>query len=404
MLAGSMTPTEHSDTELNGILDALQSAASTTFDRARPIPAAVNHAASFLAHERHSVFEREWICVGRRDELASPGDFLTHDIAGVSVLVVCDEDSTRRAFVNACAHRFACLVEAERGSKNRFTCPYHAWTYDTRGKLLRAPYMEMKQGFDPDLHQLRPLQLAEWEGFVYVTLAETPHKQPAEALEPLRRGVVGRYDMSCYRTVLREKMRWRANWKNLVENFIESYHVPMAHGKTFAQHGKPLADYTCGEDSLHYCYHRAPQASDTGLGAAHPENPRLENEWRRMMVDFCVFPNHLVTLMPDYLWYISVQPRGCGEFDATWGLAVPPEVLADVPADEYDAWLHDFRNYMEIANNEDRTIVEALYRGSAAPRLPQGTYHPIERNLWQFTCYLAAACGAAAPDNSGSAG
>ena len=49
------------------------------------------------------------------------------------------------------------------------------------------------------------------------------------------------------------------------------------------------------------------------------------------MVDFCVFPNHLVTLMPDYLWWVSVMPSGVGQFKATWGVAVPPEILDEIP-------------------------------------------------------------------------
>ena len=111
-----------------------------------------------------------------------------------------------------------------------------------------------------------------------------------------------------------------------------------------------------------------------------------------MMVDFCVFPSHLVTVMPDYLWYISVQPAGTDKMLATWGLAVPPEVLADVEEADYDDWLEQFRDYMIVANDEDKVLVEALHRGSASPRLPDGTYHPIERNPWQFMRYLAGIC------------
>ena len=166
----------------------------------------------------------------------------------------------------------------------------------------------------------------------------------------------------------------------------------MAHGETFAKHEKPLEEYICGEDSDHYCYHRAAQHSDQGLGAAHPNNQRLQHEWRRMMVDFCIFPCHLVTLMPDYLWYISVQPNGVDQMEATWGVAMPPEVLDDISQSEYAAWLDNFKNYMDIANEEDKSLVEALYIGSGSPILPQGTYHPIEKNLWQFTQYLARIC------------
>ncbi len=387
-----MPANPHTDADLTQLLDALRQAADDDFEQARPIPPALNHSQAFLDFERKAVFEREWICIGREDELVAAGDFLTHEIAGVPVFVMRQDDGGLRAFVNACAHRYACLLADEKGSAKRITCPYHAWTYDSAGQLLRAPYMEMKDGFDPSQHRLRSLPLATRQGLGYVTQNPQPDKDLNQALQPLVDGVVGRYDMACYKTVMRETMRWRANWKNLIENFTESYHVPMAHGKTFAQHNKPLEDYVCGEDSAHYCYHRAPQAAETGLGAAHPNNNRLDGEWRRMMIDFCVFPNHLITLMPDYLWYISVQPRGVDEMQATWGLAVPPEVLEDIAESEFDSWLQDFRDYMNVANGEDKALVEALHRGSASPILPTGTYHPIERNLWQFNKYLAGIC------------
>lgn len=382
----------HSRKPLQSVLDELQTAAGCDFESARPIPPAVNHSVEFHEHEQKSIFLQEWICVGRHDEISKPGDYLTHEIGGVPVLVVRQDDDSVAAFVNACAHRYACLVPDELGSARRFTCRYHAWTYNTGGQLVRAPKMEMKSGFDCAHHRLRKLQAANWEGFVFVSLAEQPPSDLQQVLKPFREKIIGRYDMACYQTVLREKMSWNANWKNLVENFTESYHVPVAHGKTFARHLKPIEDYVCGEDSDYYGYHYAPQAADTGPGAAHLNNHRLDGEWRRIMVDFCIFPCLLVTVMPDYLWYISVQPGAVDRFEATWGLAIPPEVLADVDTDEYDAWLDDFRRYMIVANDEDKLLVEALHQGSASPVLPDGTYHPIERNLWQFTRYLARVC------------
>jgi len=382
----------HSNLPLDVVLQRLREAADRPFDDARPIPAELSHSLAFLEREREAIFTQEWVCVGRADEIAGPGDYLCHEIAGVPIVAIRQANDSIAAFVNACAHRFARLLAGESGTVKKITCPYHSWTYDCNGALLRAPYMEMKDGFDVSEHGLRRVALELWEGFLYVTLAEHSETSVAERLAPFRDGVVGRYDMGCYRTVLRDSMTWNANWKNLIENFTESYHVPMVHGQTFAQHEKKLEDYVCGEDSNYYGYHRAPQPSNQRPGAAHPANDRLEGEWRRMMVDFCVFPCHLVTLMPDYLWYISVQPSGTDQMRATWGVAVPPEVLADVPVSDYDRWLSDFRTYMDVANDEDKPLVEALHRGTASPMLPQGVLHPIERNLWQFTRYLARMC------------
>ena len=384
----------HRDLPLDVVLERLKESANRPFEEARPLPPAIHHSRAFLEHERDSIFTREWICVGRADEIASHGDYLTHEIAEVPLFVVRQADGSIKAFVNACAHRFSRLVSEERGSRKRFTCPYHAWTYDCAGTLIRAPYMQMKEGFELGQHRLRELHVEVWEGFVYVTLADEPIKTLAESLAPLRQNVVGRYEMACYRTALRETMTWNANWKNLIENFTESYHVPIAHTKTFARHEKSLEGYVCGEDSDHYGYHRAAQASDERPGAAHPDNDRLDGDWRRTMVDFCVFPAHLVTLMPDYLWYITVQPSDTSRMRATWGVAFPPEVLADVPESDYESWLAAFKDYMDVANGEDKPLVEALHKGTASPLLPDGTLHPIERNIWQFTRYLARVCGA----------
>ena len=233
-MLGNMLRNPHSQARLASVLEKLRSAAALDFDQAHPIPPEVNHSLKFHEHEQQAVFQQEWICVGREDEVPAAGDYLTHEIATVPVLVVRQADASIRAFVNACAHRFACLVPDSCGSAKRFTCLYHAWTYDTAGELLRAPHMEMKAGFDVGQHRLRGLQSNCWEGFIYVTLAEQPQTQLQEVLAPLREQVVGRYDMACYQTLLRETMEWDANWKNLIENFIESYHVPVAHGKTFA--------------------------------------------------------------------------------------------------------------------------------------------------------------------------
>ncbi len=382
----------HSKATLSSVLQSLKATAKKPFLQASPIPAAANHSAEFYNHEFNAVFMQEWTCVGRTDEIPATGDYLTHDIAGVPVLVVRQSSNKVAGFVNACAHRFMCLMPKVTGNVRSFTCRYHAWTYNLDGTLKRAPFMEMKKGFDLNQHRLRSLHTEIWEGFIYVTIAKTPSNSVASSLNGLRKKIVGKYDMGSYQTVMRESMVWNANWKNLIENFIESYHVPIAHQKTFAKHKKPIKDYICGEDNDYYCYHYAPQKSESGAGAAHPKNTTLKGQWRRMMVDFCVFPNHLVTLMPDYLWYISVQPISIGQFRALWGFAVPPEILADISPKDYNDWLSQMVSYMNIANDEDRALVEGLYRGTSSSVLPKGTFHPIERNLWQFIRYLARIC------------
>ena len=378
----------HTNAPLDASLKMLKGCSSKSFALASPIPPVINHSIHFYNHEQDRIFNQEWICIGRCDEIQSAGDFLTHQIAGTSVLVVRQDSGEIISFINACAHRFTCLSKERSGHAFAFTCPNHAWTYGLDGHLKHAPFMEMKSNFITNNHKLERLHTEIWEGFIYVTLSKKPKKSIAKSLDGLRKNIVGQYDMANYKTVIRESMSWNANWKNLIENFTESYHVPIAHPKTFAGHKKQIKDYECGEDSNHYCYHFAPQESDKGSGAAHPLNTNLQGKWRRTMVDFCIFPNHLVTLMPDYLWWVSVMPKGVGGFEATWGVAVPPEILNDIAEEDYDKWVKEKIDYMNTANEEDRSLVERLYQGSQSNRLPQGTFHPIEKNLWQFIKYL----------------
>ncbi len=378
----------YTNASLNESLKQLKESAQKPFEEATPIPPIVNHSINFYNREQSRIFNQEWICIGRSDEIPLPGDYLNHEIAGTPVLVVRQDSGEIKSFVNACAHRFTCLVKEKSGHAFVFTCPNHAWTYGIDGQLNHAPFMDLKSKFNPKKNNLEGLNTETWEGFIYVNLSKKPSKKVSESLETLRQNIVGQYDMGRYKTVIREAMSWNTNWKNLIENFTESYHVPVAHPKTFANHKKQIKDYKCGENSHHYCYHFAPQESENGPGAAHPNNTNLKGKWRRTMVDFCVFPNHLVTLMPDYLWWVSVMPKGVDCFIATWGLAVPPEILNDIEKDDYDLWLKKKIDYMNTANDEDRALVEALHKGSQSDRLPHGTYHPIEKNLWQFMKYL----------------
>ena len=379
----------YTNKSLNESLRSLQECSSQSFEESSPIPPSIIHSIHFYNHEQGRIFNQEWICIGRCDEIPLPGDFLTHEIAGTPVLSVRQDSGDIMSFVNACAHRFTCLSKEKSGHAFAFTCPNHAWTYGIDGQLKHAPFMDMKSNFNINKNNLERLHTETWEGFIYVALSKKPKKGIAKSLDALKKNIVGRYDMASYKTVIRESMSWNANWKNLVENFTESYHVPIAHPKTFAGHEKQIKDYECGEDSDHYCYHFAPQELEEGSGAAHPLNINLKGKWRRTMVDFCVFPNHLVTLMPDYLWWVSVMPKSVGGFKATWGVAVPQEILNDIAEEDYERWVKEKIDYMNTANEEDRVLVERLFQGSQSVRVPQGTYHPIEKNLWQFMKYLS---------------
>ena len=375
--------------DLGLVLADLEACAARPFAEAGPMPAALFHAESFLQREIETVFAREWICLGRADDVAAPGDFTGHHIAGVPVLAVRQPDGAIKVLLNACAHRRARITDADRGNAERLICPYHGWTYDCAGRLVAAPFMKSVAGFDMAAHRLMELHCELWEGFIYATLSPERPESMARRLAGFHKDVVGRFAMADYVGVIHETMAWDCNWKNLIENFSESYHVPIAHRETFATAKRVLDYYTCSEGEDWCSYHWGDTPPGDGADWAGPDLGRVHGEWARRVVVACVFPCHLITLTANMLWTISVQPDGVGRFKAHWGVSVPRAVLDAVGDAGREKWLTEMRRFMDVANDEDRPLCEALYQGTAAPHPPPGRYHPIERNIWDFTRYLA---------------
>ena len=123
--------------------------------------------------ERDAVFARTWQVVGRREQVAKPGAFLTADIAGEPVLVVRGEDGVLRAFFNVCRHRAAPVCTEECGTATKLRCRYHGWTYDLAGKLRGTPEFDGVQDFRKEDNGLPPVAVAEWGPFVWVHLTRT---------------------------------------------------------------------------------------------------------------------------------------------------------------------------------------------------------------------------------------
>jgi len=99
----------YTNKSLNESLRSLQECSSQSFEESSPIPPSINHSIHFYNHEQDRIFNQEWICIGRCDEIPLTGDFLTHEIAGTPVLIVRQDSGEIMSFVNACAHRFTCL-------------------------------------------------------------------------------------------------------------------------------------------------------------------------------------------------------------------------------------------------------------------------------------------------------
>ena len=361
---------------------ALQATAARGFTDALGMPPDVYTSPDVLAAEQQHVFRKEWICVGRATAIAEPGAYLTSEIAGQPIMVLRDRTGAVRAFSNVCLHRMSVLLEG-RGRVSAIVCPYHAWSYGLDGSLRAAPHMERSTGFCKDDYRLPELRSEIWQGWIYVTL--NPDVAPvAERLAQLA-GLIGRYHMENYVETFREEHVWDTNWKILAENFMESYHLPMLHRATVGPASK-IEEMECPPGFDTFNYHWITKDASLPIGNAHPDNTALEGDWRRTTALLAIYPTHLISLTPGYLWYLALSPRGVGQVHIVFGGGLAPEFFRDPQGHQH---LTTLKTLLDEVNAEDRRGVEAVFRGVRAPLAKAGHLSHLERPNYDFAGYLA---------------
>ena len=148
------------------------------------LPSRWYHDPAQYARELEAIWYRDWVCVGRLEDLPTAGDWFVAAIADESVIVTRDRDERLQAFHNTCRHRGSQLCEAPRGrfAGGRIVCPYHAWSYALTGELVGTPKMDLPADFRREDHALYRVAVETWGGFLFVNLDEQPSQALAEFL------------------------------------------------------------------------------------------------------------------------------------------------------------------------------------------------------------------------------
>ena len=199
-------------------------------ERARP-----NHAMDAYFYRSHLVYEREldhlvfksWLYALHASEIPNKGDYQLITIGEDSIIVVRGDDGDVRAMHNVCRHRGAQVCEATTGNKRTFVCPYHGWVYNLDGSLKAARETHVMPDFDPQDHGLKPVRCVEYMGLVFINC----DPNAADFLGPLEhiREPLGAYDLANAKVAHRQTYTIDANWKLVLENYLECYHCATSH-------------------------------------------------------------------------------------------------------------------------------------------------------------------------------
>jgi phenylpropionate dioxygenase-like ring-hydroxylating dioxygenase large terminal subunit len=235
-------------------LDILESGRPELADRYLHVPLDYYKDPGLDERERR-IFETEPLALVAASEVARPHDYVVRDAVGRSVLITRDEEGVAHAFLNYCRHRGA---EPASGCGNRrgFACPYHGWTYDTKGRLIGLPLQDRYADLDRGRLGLVELPSEERHGFVWVVLTPGDPIDVAAHLGPFDADLasLGIERMSYYNSLPGEPLA--AGWKCVAEGLLEGLHVPFVHKGTFDQNpqapGVDLAFYDTAGSHVRY--------------------------------------------------------------------------------------------------------------------------------------------------------
>jgi glycine betaine catabolism A len=296
--------------------------------------------AEVFASEQRDIFENMWFCAARSAELANPGQFKKVQVGRESVLVVRGRDGTLRAFLNVCRHRGAQLcTESEGQARRNLRCPYHAWTYALDGKLVAAPNIasftdETGAGIDRYRYGLVPVALTEWLGYAWVCLADAPPSFADDVIGEVtgRLGdpaAIERYGIEGLQLGKRMVYDVAANWKLIVENFMECYHCSSIHPELV----EVLPEFARGLAAQYYVGHGAEFGSDVAGftvdgSAGFDPLPGVTAEQDRRYYAITVKPTVFVNLVPDHIIFHRMYPLAVDRTVVECDWLYTPEVIA----------------------------------------------------------------------------
>ncbi len=207
-------------------------AISQGYDSAPAKSSSINKACyvdpDFLAIEKQEIFKKTWQFVCHEEKLAEIGSYITVDIQGQSIFIIRSDDGELNAFYNVCKHRAHELLSGE-GKTRLITCPYHAWVYKLDGSLFQVRRSEFIDNFEQSKICLTGIRLETFCHFIFVNL--DPNAQSLASLSGGLAREIEHYAPDIANLTFAKRLTYRidANWKAVVDNFLECYHCPVAH-------------------------------------------------------------------------------------------------------------------------------------------------------------------------------
>lgn len=346
----------------------------------KTLPARYYTDPEMFRREIERFYFESWICAGRADQIAQPGDYFLREIGDESIIVTRDTAGAVRAFYNVCRHRGTRLCTVSAGNlPGRIQCPYHGWTYGLDGCLIGAPHMD-EAGFRRQDYPLHGVDADLWDGHVFINLSLCPEPLAGQ-LGGLPRKFAP-WHMQDLRLHKRIVYDVKANWKLIILNFNECLHCPVLHPALNrlteylgADNEPPAPTYIGGAMG----FRGGAETMSVDGKRRRDYLPALDERERRQVCYYTIYPNFLLSLHPDYMMTHTLWPKAVDrtEIVCEWHFHPAEMAKSDFQAD-------DAIDFWDLTNREDWGIVELSQAGIRSRAYTPGPYSTREELLHAF--------------------
>ena len=357
---------DHSSTDLSSVHRPIA--------EANGLPNAHYIDAGVFDEEKHAVFFENWSGLAVAADVPQIGDAKPVTFLGMPLLIVRDKQDNVRVFQNICRHRGMILVEEPRKIEGAIRCPYHSWCYATDGRLVSTPHVggpgqNVHDAIDKATLGLIEVRSHIWNDVIFVNISGN-----ADPFEVVHADLLARwaeFDVPVYHggADSRIQLDLKTNWKLIVENYCESYHLPWVH--------PGLNSYSRLED--HYHIENVGKFSGQGShvyrqikdedGSVFPDFPGLSDKWQAAGEYLTFLPNVMVGVQRDHIFVILLDPIAVDRTVETAHLYyASPETSANLRAKNTEQW--------QVVFVEDIMAVEGMQRGRHGGGFDGGRFSP----------------------------
>jgi choline monooxygenase len=313
------------------------------------------------AAEQELIFERTWQLAGHISQLPRAGSYITAAAGNQPVLVVRDETGGLRGYLNVCRHRGSRLLSGSGQCKAAIRCRYHGWTYKMDGSLIGVPEgLAFGEKLDKTSLSLMPARVEEMCGLVFVNL--DPEAAPLADLVGDLPHRLARYRLETLTPFAPAGGTQPANWKVVADNYIEGYHIPIAHPGLMRMLDYKRYDVEVNE---HYLWFEAPMRDKPSsnrlerlYGQLVTPMPGLPPEDRAVWRYVYIYPNTTIDLYPDQVGTWQLLPNGVA---STRDVSASYRPAGTSPRTRFVQWANQRLNTLVL--DEDIDLVDNVQQG-----------------------------------------